>query len=154
MKKRTMLTADKLVEIWRLRYTNAMSFPAIDKKLGTTNSYPAYKKMQEYLHGDVHGHKNHVYMEAIKQIVQIIDEEIMNTAPAPATEVSAPADIGTIPVAGPYSRLAAAMQELEKAIDAVIEYNAEKQKEQITKVMEEAKYDNWSENLRKKYAGA
>jgi len=159
MKKRVMIDANQIVQVWRMAYMERKTFVFIAEKLGLTQGacYGAYKIVQQYIRGDVKDKKRYnSYLVAARTIKGIIKNEIEAPKTPPVDVVPAsvpqPPDQDTAPV-DPYTILATAMKNLEAAVEGVIAYNAKVERERITKIMEEAKYSNWSESLRKKFVG-
>lgn len=160
MKKRTMITADQIVSIWRMKYKDSLPFTYISQKLGigAQGAYQAYRTVGQYMHGEYGKTKFKSYLEASRIIKKIIKEEIEKPKQEEVTEkTNGIKDITQTVVNAdtndPYNEPAGAMQNLQNAIESVIAYNSEKEKARILKVMEEAKYSNWSDSLRKKFAG-
>lgn len=156
MKKKQMITVTEIVSIWRMIYMERRTFKYVAEKLGLIEGscYGVYKIISAYVRGEAPSRRYHTYTNATKLIREIIKNEIekpkQEPMAAPAPEVSS---VPTNP-ADPYTALASAMKALEVAVEGVIAYNAQVERERITKIMEEAKYTNWSANLKKKFGGA
>lgn len=140
--------------MWRMHYLEHKNFADIEAKvgIGATSLYSMYQILQKYLHDEIGKNKFKTYLDATAQIRAILKNEV--ETPKPAMNV-APDRIIINEKAeeAPYTRLGHAMQDLERAVEGVIAYNVAVEREKILKIMTDAKYDNWAENLRKKFAG-
>lgn len=154
MKKRQMMTVTQLVQIWRMIYMERKTGRLVAEKMGLTKSacYNGYRIIASYLRGENRGKKFHSYENAVRIIKEIIKNEIEK--PKQEEVVVAPAQVTTPPPVDPedpYTALAQAMKAVETAIEGVIAYNAQVERERITKIMEEAKHTNWAANLKSKF---
>lgn len=154
MKKRQMVTVTQIVQIWRMIYMERKTGRVVAEKTGLKENvcYGAYRILTSYLRGENRGKKFHSYVNAARLVKEIIRNEI--DKPKQKEAVVAPAQETTPPPVDPadaYTVLASAMKALESAIEGVIAYNAQVERERITKIMEEAKYTNWSASLKSKF---